>query len=116
MTTQTDRLAEFVMNATDRDLDYWWESHMYHNGDPVPRGTGALSWSTDRRLRHVIEDRVEKAGVEHAYICHLGVMRRDPTGEAILWHCLRAQPRQYILAAARALGIEAPDREGVRRD
>ena len=116
-----DDLEKFILEGNERDVNAWWAEKgmgLDNNGTYLyARASGGHSiyvesYTTDRALRYVIEDRVlgpvnpvrwEKYDKELSKLTGAAECQQDWSKTRRI---LRASNRTVILAAARAMGLE----------
>jgi hypothetical protein len=134
-----DPLEQFVLHGPEREVDAWWYKHGMGSPGLVPvlwkMSTGEVSecgaphYTTDRGLRWVIEDRVQEVQKETdeavwvSFCEGIDDMRAKPDSAfveamgdglkvcewAIVENAINATNRQVLLAAAKAMGLQAPE-------
>lgn len=117
-----DALEDFILHGDARAVDAWWAEHGMGQQpgkdhdlfDNEVDGEWVAPYSTDRRFRYVIEDRVREARrfmelyAEELYMVVYETRKLERVPVHFFEAMLRATNRQVLLAAARAMGLVAP--------
>ena len=112
-----DPLAHFILNLGEREVNTF-TAQVIMDYEPDSRACEDTQFTTDRRLSHNIEDRM--AELNHGGVYSLALediieQGLDDNGMKVwaarsirYWGIIRVTNRQRILAAARAMSLEAP--------